>query len=444
MNTRVSRLVMIFGLVAGTASVASAAAASRETTPSPSLTLEAAVGQVLAQNTSLKEAEDAVAVIEARVGESRARLLPSVRGTLSYSRLAPLEEISIPDFGTFQLFPANNYDFHAGVSQLVYDFNRTKESVRLSESQVASAKDRLDLIRRNLAFQTARLFYGILFLKENIRVQEANVKILEDHLEVARKRLQAGTATELEALNTQVRIVSAQNQLVDFRNALDNQALALRRLMGLEAEAPLELEGSFTRQAEPLDAEELVQRALRQRPETAVIGDQIRTADIQVRLAGLWNRPSLGLSVLAGIKNGYIPNLNVLKLNYVAAVQANIPVFDGHLGSSMKSAAEAERRTLDDRTRDLEETIRTEVLQALADLKAARQKLESVEVNVVRAAKAVDYAKASYEAGTVTNLDVLDTTDAYAQAELIRLRAVYQFVLSRLALRRAVGEGATG
>jgi outer membrane protein TolC len=40
----------------------------------------------------------------------------------------------------------------------------------------------------------------------------------------------------------------------------------------------------------------------------------------------------------------------------------------------------------------------------------------------------------------VTNLDLLDTEDAYAQAELLRLQALFQFVLSKLTLQRAVGD----
>ena len=86
--------------------------------------------------------------------------------------------------------------------------------------------------------------------------------------------------------------------------------------------------------------------------------------------------------------------------------------------------------------------VRTEVLQAAADVRAAAKKLESVEINVLRAQKALEFARSRYEAGTVTNLDLLDTEDAYAQAELLRIQALFQFVLSRLALRRAAGDPA--
>ena len=426
-------LSIISGLLAPVRGIA-------QTPPPRTLTLEEAVKTVLARNHTLKEAEDTVAIFEARVSQSRSRLMPQVRADIDYSRIAPTEEIAVPGFGVFQLFPANNYDFHAGVSQLVYDFNRTKEAVNLSRSQVESAADRWEILRRDLAFQTSQLFHSIVFLQDTIRVQTETIKTLDDHLAVARKKLEAGTATELEVLNTQVRLVTAQNQVVDLNDTLEKQMLGLRRLMGIEDQTPLELQGGFKYEPQALDPEGLVREAGQNRPEMKSVQDMLRSADIQIHLAGLTDRPSLSVNFLAGWKNGYLPNLNVWKLNYVAAVQANVPIFNGNLARSMKAEAEANLQTLRDRNKDVEGMIRMEVLQAAADLKAAAQKLESVEINVVRAKKALEYAKSRYEAGTVTNLDLLDTEDAYAQAELVRLQALFQFVLSKLTLQRAVGK----
>lgn len=430
------KFIVGLGLICGLLSSVRAGAQ----TPQPrALTLEEAVRTVLARNHSLKEAEDTVAVFEARVGQSRSRLLPQVRADLGYARLGPTEEIAIPGLGVYQLIAANNYDLHAGVSQLVYDFNRTKESVNLSQSQVSSASDRWEILRRDLAFQTSQLFCSIIFLQDNIRVQTETIRTLDDHLAVARKKLEAGTATELEVLNTQVRLVTAQSQVVDLKDAFAKQMLGLRRLMGIEDQTPLELRGEFAYEPQALDPEGLVREAGQKRPEMKSVQDMIRSADIQIRLAGLTDRPSLSVNASAGWKNGYLPNLDVWKLNYVAAVQADIPIFNGHLARSMKAEAEASLRTLQDRSRDIEGMVRMEVLQAAEDVKAAVQKLESVELNVVRAKKALEYARSRYQAGTVTNLDLLDTEDAYAQAELLRIQALFQFVLSKLMLQRAVG-----
>jgi outer membrane protein TolC len=403
------------------------------------LTVQETVQKVLAQNLTLKEAEDVIVVIKARVDQLKSGLLPNVRGDASYSRIGPVEELTFPDFGTFQLFPANNYDIHAGVRQLLYDGKRTNESIALAESQVESAVDRWELLKRDMAFQTVQLCDSILFLRESLRVQSDHVKALSDHLDIARKKVAAGTATELEVLNTQVRVVAAQNQVVDLQNMIEKQTLGLQQLMKLEDQAPLELSGEFRYQPAPLDAEELIRVALRQRPETRSIQNLMKSAKIEVRLASLTHLPIISANVLFGAKNGYIPNLNTVKLNFVAAVSASVSVFDGHLGRAQKMQATANLKTFEDRNQELEEMIKTEVRQAISDVRASDQKLKAVEVNIEQAKKAMAYAQARYEAGTITNLDLLDTEDALTEAEFAKLRALYQFVLSKLTLQRAVG-----
>jgi outer membrane protein TolC len=261
---------------------------------------------------------------------------------------------------------------------------------------------------------------------------------------MARKKVAAGTATELEILNTQVRVVAAQNQIVDLQNMIEKQTLGLQRLMKIEDQPPLELSGEFRYQPAPLDAEGLVGAALRQRPETRSIQDLMKSAQIEVRLAGLTHLPVVSANVLFGAKNGYIPNLNTVKLNFVAAVSASVSVFDGYLGRAQKTQATANLKTLEDRNQELAEMIKTEVRQAISDVKASDRKLAAVEVNIEQAKKAMAYAQARYQAGTVTNLDLLDTEDALTEAEFAKLRALYQFVLSKLTLQRAVGNPIVG
>ncbi len=410
-----------------------------QTSEADSLSLEDAVRIVLAHNPALKEASDSVAVSLARVDESRTALKPNFAGSLSYTRIGPLEVLAVPGLGTFELYPANNFDLHAGLRQLIYDGGRTKESVRLSTSEVATAEDHRDLMKRDLAFETAQLFDAILFLQESIRVENDHVRDLNDHIQISRKKLAIGTATELEVLNTQVRLVAAQNQIVDLENSMEKQELALRRLMGFESVAPLKLRGEFTYREMALDPDALIKDAWQKRPEARALQNLIRTADLQVRVAGLRDRPSVSLNILGGTKNGYIPNVNTWKLDYVAAVQVDVPIFDGGLTRSLKAEAEAGLTAIKNRTRELDDLIRSEVLQAVSDVKASEEKLRSVEVDIEQAKKALEFARARYEAGTITNLDLLDTEDAFVEAQFLKLRALYEFVLSQTALDRATG-----
>ena len=80
-----------------------------------------------------------------------------------------------------------------------------------------------------------------------------------DLLEDAQHR--AGTATELDTLNTRVRLAAAETVKLDLENGREKQLIMLRRLMGFEDKAPLRLRGEFTHQPVNLDLAALVGRA---------------------------------------------------------------------------------------------------------------------------------------------------------------------------------------
>ena len=429
--------VLIIGLL-------SPAFAAAQAAPAETLTVDDVVRLVLARNSSLKEVEDAVEVFKAKVDESRAALLPAIRGEASYARIGPLQSLTVPGMGTLSLYPENNYDIHTGLHQMLYDGKKTRTAIDLAGTQVEGAVDRGEVLKRDLEFQAAQFFYAILFLQESIRVQNDHLKTLDDHLTIARKKLEIGTAIELEVLNTEVRIASVRNQVTDLENALQKQEVALRQLAGIEGSAPLRLHGEFTRQPLGLDADALIRGALEKRPEGKALQTLKRAAEIQAQLAGLRAMPVVSVNLLFGVKNGYIPDLNPLKLNFVAALQADVPIFEGNLTKSLKAEAAANLKTVEDRRKELEDLVRSDVEQAISDVTASERKLENVEVNIGQARKALEFAKASYEAGAITNLDVLDTEEARSDAEFMRLQALYKLVVSRLALRRAAGDRATG
>ncbi|MGB9893484.1 MAG: TolC family protein, partial [Candidatus Saccharicenans sp.] len=280
----------------------------------------------------------------------------------------------------------------------------------------------------------------ILYLKESLRVKTEHLQTLQKHLEAAEKKLEAGTATELDLLNLKVRMASTENIIADLNNNLKKQELRLKQLMGQVDNKPLELAGSFATEKIKLDEETLIQEALKQRMEMKTVEDQIKIASLGLEFASLHNKPSVSLNLIGGLKNGFIPNLNTLKFNYAAALEVNVPIFDGHLTQALKAEAEANLRVSRSQQQEVEDMIKTEVLEALSDLKSSEQKLNLVEVNLQQAKKALDYARSHYEAGTITNLDLMDTEDAYTEAEFIRLQAVYQFTLSLLSLQKAVGQ----
>jgi hypothetical protein len=51
--------------------------------------------------------------------------------TTSYSRVGPVIEINIPDMGSFQLMPKDNYATAINFDQTIFDFGKTDKAISL-------------------------------------------------------------------------------------------------------------------------------------------------------------------------------------------------------------------------------------------------------------------------------------------------------------------------
>lgn len=407
---------------------------------SDSLTVDRAIRMTLANDPAVRQAERQVDAAAANIEINRTRYYPDFSISGAYMRLGPVASISLAGGESFDLYPADNYDAHLQFYQLLYDFGERRTSVRLAEAGKKSAQDNIDVVKSDLAFRTMAAFNTILILQRSIDVINDQINALNRHLEITRNKAETGSATKFDVLTTQVRIAVATDGLIDARNGLRDQEITLRQLTGLPDDQPLALRGDFTYQPNlNVDVDSLLALARAQRPELIRARDAEAQAELHIEMASLGDKPTLGAMATAGFKNGYIPNLNQAKANFTAGVSLQIPVFNGRRSHYRTVGARADLDAVRARTAGIEQEVAGEVQQAVAALKASLDKIRNSEIQVRQAEQAISLANTQYEAGVVTNLDLLDAQTAYAQAKLIHLRALYQYTMSRNRLDQAVG-----
>jgi len=409
-----------------------------QTPTADSLTVSSAIQLVLANNPSLSEALQVIEASKAKVEQSRSAYLPIAEIAASYAFITPVPEFVFGGVG-LKVAPNSNYDGHFGARQMIYDFERTGSQVSLSNSRVTIAENSRETVKRDLSFKTAEVFFAILFLRRSIVVQDEQIRTLNEHLEVTRKKINAGTAMQLDALTTQVRVANATMLRISLGTSLSTQEIAFRKLAGLPPDAPLKLRGEFTAQPVPLPLDSLLSIALAGRIEAKAATDAITAATAQREVARLTDAPSLNVFASYGFRNGYVPNLDVLRGNLLAGVEIKIPMLDGHRTRSMEEEASALVRASEARKHETDQMIQADVEQALAETRAAAERVKVTEITIEQADLAVRTARLRYEAGTVPNLDLLDALTNQTQARLTNLQSLYDAVISGFRLRRAVG-----
>ena len=133
-------------------------------------------------------------------------------------------------------------------------------------------------MRNALGLEVARGFYTILKTRQYIRAAEAAVKSLEGSLAVARKRLEGGSLLKSGALDIEVRLAQAREELVRARNANALSLRALRNLLGIER-GDFDIANSAPSATAPDSGD------FSGRPELAAARHRERAAEQQVRAA---------------------------------------------------------------------------------------------------------------------------------------------------------------
>ncbi|HEY4784558.1 MAG TPA: TolC family protein, partial [Bacteroidales bacterium] len=112
-----------------------------------SLSLTQIMQVVIQSHPSIKEAEEAINIADAKIGMARSSYYPNVDASASYSRIGPVPTIEFPGLGNFQLYPQDNYSAAVNYNQVIYDFGKTKKSVGLENENKILAEKNADLAK---------------------------------------------------------------------------------------------------------------------------------------------------------------------------------------------------------------------------------------------------------------------------------------------------------
>ncbi|MDR3611855.1 MAG: TolC family protein [Ignavibacteriaceae bacterium] len=380
-----------------------------------------------------------VDAVDAKVDQLKSNYLPSVDADLSYARVGPVQ---VFQFGSLsaQLYPENNYDAHVGLGYTVYDFGKRDAMVDLVSSGKNTALDNVEMAKTNLAYQAVQAYYSILFLRESLKLKDEQIANLNTHLQNTTDKVKSGSATDFDILTTQVKVSAVQNQKIDIENEIKKQEIQLKTLMGMTPDAPINVVGDFNYTKMSQNADSLVMLALHDRSDLKVARDNEMTAQFQRLNARKYDMPSLNFQFEYGIKNGFIPNIDVLRGNFAAAVSFKYPIYNGSKEDALEQEADANMSSSRSHSDEVESNIRSEVTKALSDLSSLEVQLDNIKVQIDQAAKSVERSEIQYREGTLRNLDLLDAQTNLSEAKLSRLQIIFRNIMADYSLQHAIGK----
>lgn len=409
-------------------------------TSSDSLSLEKIITQVIKNHPTIKSAEEALNNADARIGLARTGYNPTVDMNANYSVQGPVIKLTIPDMGTFSLFPENSYSATVNYRQIIYDFGRTRQNIGIENESRKIGEQTVEQVKQKMSLAAVNSFYTLAFLQEAVRIKDEELATLGTHLKYVETLKSTGSATDYQVLSTQVKISTVESQKVDLASALSIQQTYLNCLAGYDDGFRPVVREELDIAAPAIDGDSLLSRAFGKRDEIIINKEKANLAGMKYDLVKSANKPVISFLASGGAKNGFIPDLNRIRPNFVVGAGLSVPIFDGSRTKYNLLQAKSAMKTIEYETETAKKNITSEVREAQEYMKSAGQKIGQYELQLKQAQKAYSLAETSFRTGVITNLELLDASTAVSESRLMLLKARIDFAASVYRLKASLGE----
>jgi len=407
------------------------------------LTLQDCLQLAFQHSRMLKVADLSVAIARERFAETRAQQLPSIQLSSIYTRIGKITSFSIPmgpegQQRTFRFGTPNRVNFDIKLQLPFFTWGRISSLVELSRigNNLAQLQRRQQQV--TVTDQVLRAFFSVLLNKEVVRLHQVSVARADSHLKVATDRFNAGVVPRLELLRAQVQLKNEQSSLDESQGNLLKSKLFLAKMIGRDPDSVL-IAGALRYDSIELDEKSIITRALAQRSDLQLIRQQQQLSQNQLRLAQSGNKPNLFLFSGYNVMNGFDPmNPDKFVDNYNAGIQLALPLFDGFATSHKVQQAKLSCQQAQLQEKEFQELIVMQIRQAMIAIKQSEQKIDTQRKNIQLAKEALQVAEQQYRNGLVSSIEVIDAQHTLSRSELLYTQAIFNHVMTKLDLCKAM------
>jgi outer membrane protein len=403
------------------------------------LQLEDAIQKMINQYPTIKLAIEALNASDAKIAMARSGYLPDVDLSAAYARIGPVPSFDFPGYGHIELYPKDNYSAGVNVNQTIWDFGRTSKKVSIEEEGKSIAEQNVELVKNQLTKRLIYVYYFLFFSQEAMKINDEQILNLREHLDLINKKKETGSATDYEVLSTQVKLTAAESQKTDLESNMSVQMAILNSFLGQpEGIKVIVSERTFVPMQQEIQ-DSTIARALRNRMEILMATEHVKIMQMRIGLAKSDRNPYIRAYASAGGKNGYVPDINKFQANYSAGIGLRIPIYDASRTKNTISIAQSSFLSSQHEKDITSLEITNEVVNYYQKELAATKKVEQTQLQVDQAKKAFDLANTSYDAGVITNLDLLDATTSLSESHLRLLKARIDLLIGYYELQIAQG-----
>jgi outer membrane protein TolC len=409
------------------------------------LSLADCLNIALEQNSTILQAKNDLDSQYGVVVQTRAVALPQLTAAGTYK---DTDRNAIENFPNAPSSPDQNWNAGVQIVQSIYQGGKLMAAVRAAKvtKEQALAQYQTTLADTLLSVQLA--YYDILLAAEQITVNETSVNLLQKELDDQQRRYDAGTVPHFNVLRAKVSVANARPALILAQNSYRIAKNKLCNLLGYNLpreiwdNIPLNLTDVLDATPYQINLSDALQQALAKRTELVDLLKAEELQKLNITDASSGYKPNL--SIFAGynwFNAQFSPPVDLTHdINgWNAGAQVSWDIFDGMLTHGKVVQAEAlyekSKTAVDEEVRNVELDVRT----TYSDFLEAQEVLESQKTVQDEAGESLREANARADAGTGTQLDVLDAENSLTQARSTQVQALHDYDAARARFERAIG-----
>jgi TolC family type I secretion outer membrane protein len=315
-----------------------------------------------------------------------------------------------------------------------------------AKAQVADANAQLERETQNLATRVAGAYFEALLAQDQLTLALVQKQAYSTQLDAAKKLFAGGSGVRTDVDDAQARLDMAIAQELEARQNVDYTRRQLQVMVNVPVTRVAAVDVDKLRASSTAAGrlEDWTERAEANSPELISLRAQREASRREIEKARSGHLPTLDAIAQWSVSDSdNVTRINSRYDNRSIGVQLNVPLFSGGYTSSQtrQAVADLERaeQALEATRRDLNLRVEKEyrgITEGVLRVRALEQAVRSAEVTV-------ESNRRSYQGGSRTLVDILNSEQQRVTAMRDLAQARYMYMASQVRLRALVGQADT-
>ncbi|MEM7376329.1 MAG: TolC family outer membrane protein [Pseudomonadota bacterium] len=320
-------------------------------------------------------------------------------------------------------------------------YNRTNAlRVDAAESNAAEADADLDAAEQSLALRAAQLYFAVLRARDATLFARAELDAFERQLEQTEGRFEVGLVAITDVKEAQAGYDSAQAGVITAENDLATALQALKVTTGRFPDDIASLRDDIELSLpQPANVERWVTTAADHSPEIRAARESSDSARADLRIARASTSPTLDLEATLSETASDV-DLNDDFGNRSLRLTFGLPLYTGGSRAATSRQARQLLSAAEQQLQLAEAEVERDVRNSFASVESSISRVSALERALESSRTGLEATQAGFEAGTRTNVDVLNAIRAESDARTQLSGARYDYMLAMLELNALAGK----